>query len=340
MTPFDPAGLSALGDGLGALTLRPEAFQLRVLIWPLLFGLGVYLLLTAQPFGRPKSDLAERLRRLDVDERIRDRVTRRDVPPVFASRTLELLLRPLLDDGGRTLQAVLSRFGLGGGATLERKLRLAQPGVEPSQFFGEKVAASLMGLGFGPLMNGLGIQPFGSWPAWLWVALCVAGFLAPDWHLERRVAGRRALTIMELPSLLDMLTICVSAGLALEQALESVVRQSAGIVAQDLRAVTREVALGERTLIEALEAMSERNGVPELATLVSQLRAAHDQGLPLVQTLATQAEALREQKRLRIVEAGGKASVRMLLPVAVFILPVLFVVLLVPAAVQLMSLGG
>jgi tight adherence protein C len=166
-----------------------------------------------------------------------------------------------------------------------------------------------------------------------------AGFLAPDWQLELHLAARRTLAIMELPALLDMLTICVSAGLALEQALELVVRQGAGVVARELQGVTREVALGQRTLIEGLEAMAERNGFPELSSLVSQLRAANDQGLPLVQTLATQAESLREQKRLRILEAGGRASVRVLVPVALFILPVLFVVLLVPAGLQLMSLG-
>jgi tight adherence protein C len=338
VTPDGGAGLGAWG--LGSLALRPEALQLRVLLWPLLFGLGLYLLLTAQPLGRPRPDLAERLRRLDVDERIRAQVTRRDGRPMFASRTLELLLRPALEDGGRALQTLLVRFGLGGGAALERKLRLARPGIEPSQFFGEKVAAGLLGLGLFPLMNALGVQPFGPWPAWLWGAGFGIGFLAPDWQLETRLAVRRTLAIMELPALLDMLTICASAGLALEQALELVVRQSAGVVARELRDVTREVALGQRTLIEGLEAMAARNAFPELSALVSQLRAAHDQGLPLVQTLATQADALREQKRLRILEAGGRASVRMLIPVALFILPVLFVVLLVPAGLQLMSLGG
>jgi tight adherence protein C len=324
----------------GGLALHADALQLRVVVWPVLFGLGSYLLLTAQPLGRPRPDLAERLRRLDVDERIRAGVGRREVRPVFASRTLEVLVRPVLDDGGRALQSLLRRFGLGGGEVPERKLDIARPGVEPSQFFGEKTIAGLLGLGLGPLMNGLGIQPFGPWPPWLWAIAGIAGFLAPDWQLEARLAGRRTLAIMELPAVLDMLTLCVSAGLALEQALEVVVHQSAGIVAQELQSVTRDVALGERSLIEGLEAMSERNALPEVATLVSQLRAAYDQGLPLVQTLATQAEALREQKRLRILEAGGKASVRMLIPVAVFILPVLFVVLLVPAAVELLSLAG
>jgi tight adherence protein C len=92
--------------------------------------------------------------------------------------------------------------------------------------------------------------------------------------------------------------------------------------------------------VEALEAMAERNAVPELTSFASQVRAAHEQGIPLVHTLSVQAEALREQKRLRIVEEGGKATVRMILPVALFILPVLFVVLLAPAAIELMRLGG
>jgi tight adherence protein C len=93
-------------------------------------------------------------------------------------------------------------------------------------------------------------------------------------------------------------------------------------------------------LVEALQSMAERNAVPELTSIVDHLRAVHDQGLPLVQSLAAQAEALRERQRIRIVEEGGKASVRMVLPVALFILPVLFVIVLVPASVELMHLGG
>jgi tight adherence protein C len=245
----------------------------------------------------------------------------------------------VLEDGGRLLQVALGRLGLAGGGKLERKLRLARPAVEPNQFFGEKIVGGLIGLGLAPLMNVLGIHPLGPWPLWTWLGGALLGFLAPDWDLERRLGRRRTLAAVELPALLDLLTIAASAGLALEQALEVVVRQSGGVIAQELRYASREVSLGQRSLIEALEAAAERNALPELSALVSQLRAAHEQGLPLVQTLATQAESLREQKRLRIVEAGGKASVRMLFPVAIFILPVLFVILLLPAAIQVMRLA-
>jgi len=188
-------------------------------------------------------------------------------------------------------------------------------------------------------MNALAIHPFGVWPVWVWFAGLAAGFLAPDWDLDRRLAARRTVMLMELPITLDMLTIATSAGLALEQALGLVARQSQGAVARELQQAVRELALGRGSVIEVLDAMAERNAIPELNRFVGQLRSAHEQGMPLIQTLATQAESLREQKRLRIVEEGGKATVRMILPVAVFILPVLFVVLLLPAALEMLHLS-
>lgn len=310
------------------------------LLLGLLFGLGMYLLSTGQPIGRPQPDLAERLRRLDVDKRIEMDLRRGEVRPFFHSRLLENLIRPLLDDLGRLVRMFLSRLGLAGGAELERKLRVARPGVEPSQFFGEKVAAALIGLVIFPFMNVLGVHPFGPWPVWSWLVGATVGFLGPDWQLERHLAARRTECLMELPIILDMLTIATSAGLALEQALDQVIRQGAGTVARELQHARRDMTLRGQTLIDSLEEMSERVGVPELTSFTSQLRAAHEQGIPLTHTLIAQAEALRERKRLRIVEEGGKASVRMLLPVALFVMPVLFVVLLVPAAVELMRLGG
>lgn len=310
-----------------------------VIILPLLFSLGVYLVLMAQPLGRPRPDLKERLRRLNVDERVRAQVSPPVRRPVFASRWLEALLRPILDDLGRLVRSVLSLFGLGGGQALERKLRIARPEVEASQFFGEKLVAGVIGGAFFPVLNAIGLHPFGVWPGWLWAVGFLVGFLAPDWDLQRRLSQRRLDVLMELPTALDMLTIAVSAGLALEQALHLVAREGQGLVAAELGHVVREMALGQSSLEGALMAMAERNDVPELTTFADHVRAAYEQGTPLVQTLRTQAQSLRDQKRLRIVEEGGKASVRMLFPVALFILPVLFVVLLLPALFEMLKLA-
>lgn len=322
-----------------SLPFDPHALQAGVIIWPLLFGWGAYLLLTAQPIGRPKPDLAEQLRRLDVRERLRMQRERRDVQPIFKSRLLETMLRPVLDDAGRVLRSVLNRLGVGGGKEVERKLQVARPGVEAAQFFGEKLASGLVGFAIFPGMNWMGVHPFGVWPVWMWIMGFALGFVWPNWQLDRRLAARRTTMLMELPVILDMLTITVSAGLAPEQALAQVARQSEGAVADELRQAGREMALGQHSLVEALEAVARRNAMPELTSFVIQVRSALEQGLPLVNTLSAQAEVLRERKRLRIVEAGGKATVRMILPIALFILPVLFVLLLLPAAMQLLQLG-
>src|SRR5438093_1173014 len=182
-----------------------RAIDPQVIFWPLLFGLGATLLLTAQAIGRPKPDLGERLRRLDVDERIRAQLSGVGQSPVFAFQLLERMLGPVLDDLGRLAQAVLARIGLGPGADLARKLHVARPGVEPAQFFGEKVACALIGAAFFPLMNAVGIHPFGPWPIWGAAAGLVGGFVASDWQLEERLAKRRTRSLMELPTILDML---------------------------------------------------------------------------------------------------------------------------------------
>jgi len=311
-----------------------------VVIWPLLIGLGAYLLVTAQPLGRPRPDLAERVRRLDVDERMRLRLNRQDDQPLFRSALLERMLRPAVEDVGGWLRTVLQRVGLHHASELNRKLELARAGVTPVQYFGEKALVGLLGAALPVAMNALGVHPFGPWPAWLCIAGFAGGFIAPDWELDRRLAARRTACLMELPGLLDMISLAVSAGMALEPALEAVARRSRGVVGQELQQASRQAALGQTSLVAALSEMAERNGIPELSAFVGQLRAAHEQGLPLVQTLSAQADALREQKRIRIVEEGGKASVRMIIPVALFVFPTLFVVLLVPAGVQLLHLSG
>ncbi len=323
-----------------SLAIRPEALEPRFLVLPLLFGFGLYLVLTAQPLGRPKPDLRQRLDRLDVDARIRMELTQPAVQPIFASRALELIMRPFMEDVGRLLRAVLSRFGLGGGQALERRLRLLRPGVEPVQFFGEKVVCGFIGFGCFPLMNAVGIHPFGPWPVWAWTLGFAAGFLCPDAQLDQAERARRTRCLMELPALLEMLTIAASAGLALEQAVSQVSQQSSGTVAQELRRASREAELGQRPLVEALNAMAERNRIPELTSFVGQLCSAYSQGLPLVEALSAQADALRERKRLRVVEAGGRAGVLALLPAALFIFPVIFIVELVPATLVLMHIGG
>lgn len=311
-----------------------------VWFWPLLFGAGLMVLLLGQPAGRPRPDLAELLRRMDVDAAVaRERAEAEPAAPIFTSALLERLLRPLLDDLGRLAQALLGRVGLAGQRNLAGELALVRPKVDAAQFWGEKVVLALFGAALFPSLALLGIAPFGTWPVAVWVLGLVVGFLVPDWDLDRRLQARRRQILQELPVVLDMLSIATSAGLALEQALSLVAGQGAGLLAAELQHTMRAMVLSHRQLSGVLAELATRNTVPELTALVDRLRSSHDQGLPLVQVLAMQAEAQRERERVRLLAEGGRATARMVLPVALFILPVILVVMLVPAITQVMQLS-
>src|SRR5438270_33029 len=143
MTPF------TLAPNLHLAALDPRMFLL-----PLLLGCGVYLVLSGMPFARPKPDLGERLRQLDVDERMRlAELSRHASRPLFSSRLLENMLRPIVEDVGRAIRGMLLRVGLAGGSELEDRLRIVRPGVDLVQFMGEKVAAGMIVAVIFPLRN-------------------------------------------------------------------------------------------------------------------------------------------------------------------------------------------
>ncbi len=318
--------------------LHPEPL---VFLVALLLGSATYLLVTGQPLGAPRANLGEQLRRLDP----RDGHSGVDALPrrtVFSNRLLEALLRPVLDDVGRLIGSLFARSGLGDPRRLERELALVKPEVTVPSFYGQKFFSGLIGLVLFPLMNytGLNLPGMAYWPVWTWLGGFALGFGWPDLSLRQAISARRTEQLLELPLLLDMIGICVSAGQAPEQALREVAAESHGPVAEELRRASSEMVLapGGPSLAHALEAMAQRNGLPELTLFVARLRSSMELGLELTDTLAAQSDSLREAKRLRVLEAGGKAGVKMVLPLAL-ILPVLFVVLLLPAILELIGLG-
>ena len=326
----------------------------RLLLWAALFGLGVWLVAGEMTSARARPALADQLTRQDVHRRLRETLEAQlaqelgVTPEQEAARSggernlfppvLKRMLRPVLADLGWLVRGLLMRFapGLAGGATLERDLRLVRPTASLGGYFAEKIGAALVWLAILPALAAIGGPRT---PAVLWVVAGLVGFVLPDLDLRRRLGARRERIVAELPAVLDQLVIATSAGLSLEQALGQTAASSEGVVADELRRVVAELAVGRwRSLQEGLDGLDRRNGVSELSSLVGQLRAAHRQGAPVGQVLAAQADALRERRRAAIVEAGGRATIRMVIPIALFVLPVLAIVVLVPAAVQLLQL--
>ena len=309
------------------------------LLLGLLFGAGLWLIVMGQPLGRPRPDLPSLLRSFSAQGRIESERRRAGGGPLFRSGLLGRALGPPLEEAGGQLGALLARLGVEP-AGLERRLALVWPDLDAPQFRGQQLATGGVLFALFPAMNLAGVQPLGPWPLWLWLLAFCAGVAAPGWQLAARLARRRRAVLTELPQVLDMLAIAASAGLSPEQALLEAGRRSGGTLPAALAEVAREAGLGGAGYAEGLAALADREGVPELRSLADAWRLAQEQGLPLGPTLLALADTVRDRRRARLVEEGGKGSVRMLFPVALFIFPVFLVVLLYPAGVQLLGLGS
>ena len=305
-----------------------------VLVFGALFGAGMLLVLTAQPVGAPRPSLARRLVAL-APEPSPDRV--RGSEQVFRTRLFEESLRPALERSGEGIARVLGRLGLDLKATEER-LRAVGDRGGLALFEGQKLAGALIGFSFLPAAESFGLAPVT--PVWVWLAAAAAGFLLPDVMLKRRAESRRRRMREDLVHFAELVALAVSAGLGVEGALDEAVGSGEGPLFDELRRLLREGRLRGESASATISRVPAEVGLADAESLAAAIRAAADHGTAITQALRAQARALRERRRLELVEASERAQVRMLLPVGLLILPAFFVVVLYSAAVQLLRLTG
>jgi tight adherence protein C len=171
------------------------------------------------------------------------------------------------------------------------------------------------------------------------MAAFLAGLYAPNLWLKGRVRRRQKQIALALPDALDMMSICVEAGLGFEAAMQKVATHSDGEFAMELRRVISEIRVGVRRT-DALRNMVMRTGVPEVASFVAVLVQADKLGVTIRDVLNTQAEQMRMRRRQRAEEEARKAPLKMLFPLIVFIFPALFAVLLGPSVPRLIRIFG
>lgn len=300
---------------------------------------GLFLMVAAQPIGRPRPDLATRLRELDPDEWLIADESGPAPAAVLGVPLVDALLRPFVDDLARLVELAGRILGLTSARELERRLQLAAPGTTPLQYYGEKVTVALafevILLVSHVTFDLLRLPHGGPWPLWAWLGAGILGFALPDLTIGGRLAERRTRIVRELPTLLDLLAIAARSGRSLQQAIADVAPFLAGPLGGEWARLGSEVARTPGGLPVALRSLAVRNGVPELESLAEQLIAAHAGGHALAPTLEDLATA-RRQERLHAIEAeGARATERMFLPVAVFVLVPLLLVVAIPAGVSL-----
>ncbi len=172
------------------------------------------------------------------------------------------------------------------------------------------------------------------------ILFALIGYFFPQMWLSRLINRRRREVLKALPDALDLLTICVEAGLGFDAAMRKVSEKWANELAFEFSRVLREMQLGKPRR-EALRDMAERVDLPELRSFVAAVIQSEQLGVSMANVLRIQAEHMRIQRRQRAEEEAHKAPVKMLFPLAFLILPSIFVVLLGPAAFIVMhSLAG
>lgn len=186
------------------------------------------------------------------------------------------------------------------------------------------------------LLLGAGLRTSSS--SQLLIALVLAGLClqAPRSWLSFRAKKRQKQVQKSLPDALDLIVVCVEAGLGLDAALAKVAEETQGPLAGELRRALVESSMGKlrRT---ALRDMANRLQVTDLTSFIAALCQADQMGTSLAQVLRAQAAQMRVKRRQRAEQEAMRAPLKMLFPLVFFIFPAVFVIILGPAAINLMS---
>jgi tight adherence protein C len=168
------------------------------------------------------------------------------------------------------------------------------------------------------------------------LALAAVAYVGLPLAIDVRIRGRRDKIVAALPTVLDLLTLSVEAGMSFDAGLQRVVKRLRGPLIDELALMMRDSQLGA-TRSEALNNLAARVDAPEMTSFVRALTQSEKLGVPLAQMLRTQADDLRHKLRNEAEEHAMKAPVKMLFPTVLLIFPAVFIVVLGPAVIQLMA---
>jgi tight adherence protein C len=216
---------------------------------------------------------------------------------------------------------------------LQHKLDLAGNPYEMSKFVGTRVLAAI-------LLGGLGIAGLvlAKDMAFLQRILMPVvgaglGYYMPVLSLGGKISKRQKDILRSLPDALDLLTICVEAGLGFDAAMAKVAEKWDNELCLAFSRVIQELQLGKLRR-EALRDMSDRMEVPDVSTFVAAIIQADQLGVSIARVLRIQSEQMRQRRRQRAEELASQAGIKMLPAIAFLIFPAIYIILLGPAVIQ------
>lgn len=219
----------------------------------------------------------------------------------------------------------------------QKKLELAgNPGrMEPSMVL-------VLQFGVAAIFGGMLILVFSvastNWPLGRIMLLVggftILGFYFPQMWLSSKISRRQKEVRRGMPDALDLLTICVEAGLGFDAAMAKVSEKWENEISLAFGRVIREIQLGKLRR-EALRDMADRVGIPEMTSFVAAVIQSEQLGVSMAKVLRIQSDQMRIKRRQMAEEEAHKAPIKMLIPMAGLIFPSLMIVLLTPAALRL-----
>jgi len=163
------------------------------------------------------------------------------------------------------------------------------------------------------------------------------GVILPDFLLRRKIRKRQEEITDALPDGLDLLVVCVEAGLGLNAAFVKITEEfqlTSPVLSEEFDVVNREMVAG-KPRPEALRALSDRTGVEDVKSLVAMLIQTEKLGTSLAQSLRVHSDSLRTRRRQRAEESAAKTTTKLIFPLAFLLFPAMFVVLLGPGFIQI-----
>ena len=205
-------------------------------------------------------------------------------------------------------------------------------------FLGIRVGAMAVLFLYGVLF-GAAIELSSGWSLMLGVAGAAAGWVVPGFIVSRRISRRQKEIQKALPDALDLLVICVEAGLGLNQALVRVaseMRHVSTLMTEHIVQMNMAIRAGTPR-DQALITMADRTGVSDVRSLATMLIQTERFGTSIAGALRIHSETIRTKRRQRTEEAAAKTTIKMVFPLAFCIFPSLFVVVLGPAILEIMT---
>ena len=207
--------------------------------------------------------------------------------------------------------------------------------LSPQAYLAMKAGLAALGVLFALILTASGALPFLLGLA-LAAGFAALGFIGPEFVVNGRIRTRKDSMKGELPDVLDLLCVCVEAGLGFDQALVKLNERMSGPLVDEFSLVLHEMRIGQ-SRSAALKNLAERVDSPEVSQFSRAIVQADQLGISLSRILRVQSQDMRLRRQLSAEEKAMKAPVKMLFPTVLFIFPAMFIVALGPAMLNLMK---